>query len=269
MPVFKKDWPKAETEETRLLKMDGSQATLSDWLGTALVSQNKANPEKQPIALYHFAHASTYDGANSLDAAGRKLLQDYLTRAYKQYHCSEDGLPALLTTAKPNTFPPADWPGIKDCGTLQAEDLKRQQEEDAKDPMKTLWVKTIKTNLTGDGGPAFFESTVKDALLPGGANGVSKFQGQILSMTPATRPKEILLGIEKGDVGDATLKFEEALPGKMEAGEELQFEGIAKAYTKEPFMITFEVEQEKLEGWTGKGATAPPKAKPPAAKPPP
>src|SRR5260370_14373329 len=117
MPVFKKDWTKAETEETRLLKMDGSQATLSDWLATALVSQNKTNPEKQPIALYHFAHAATYDGPNSLDAAGRKTRLDYLTRAYKQYHCSEDGLPALLTTAKPNAFPPADSPGIKDGRT--------------------------------------------------------------------------------------------------------------------------------------------------------
>ena len=30
-------------------------------------------------------------------------------------------------------------------------------------------------------------------------------------------------------------------------------------------MITFEVEKEKLDGWTGKGATAPAKQKGPAA----
>jgi len=124
----------------------------------------------------------------------------------------------------------------------------------------------LKAGLTGGDSATFFES-MKDALLPGTATpGVTKFKGKIISMTPANRPKEIVLGIEKGDVGDATLKFEEALPGKVEAGEELAFEGVAKAFTKEPFMLTFEVEKEQLEGWTGKGGPAPAKAKPAAPK---
>ena len=35
----------------------------------------------------------------------------------------------------------------------------------------------------------------------------------------------------------------------METGEELQFEGIAKAYTKQPFMIVFEAEPSQIAGW--------------------
>jgi hypothetical protein len=93
---------------------------------------------------------------------------------------------------------------------------------------------------------------VKDSLLPGGANGVMKFKGKIVSMTPATKPKEIELAIEKPGVADAKLVFEMPLAGKMEVGEELSFEGKAASFTKDPFMITFDVEKEQLEGWTGK-----------------
>jgi hypothetical protein len=53
----------------------------------------------------------------------------------------------------------------------------------------------------------------------------------------------------------------------MEVGEELSFEGKAVMYAKEPFMITFDVEKDQLEGWTGKN-TAPkgaPKAAPKGA----
>jgi hypothetical protein len=150
---------------------------------------------------------------------------------------------------------------------IEKDKIEAEAAADAANPMKTLWVKILKGGLTGDGGPAFFEGTVKEALLPGSATpGVTKFKGKIVSMTPANRPKEIVLGIDKADVGDATLKFEEALPGKMEVGEELSFEGKAVAYNKDPFMITFEVEKEQLEGWTGKGGPAPAKAKPAAPK---
>jgi len=47
----------------------------------------------------------------------------------------------------------------------------------------------------------------------------------------------------------------------MDPGAELQFEGVAKSYTKQPFMLVLETEPNKIEGWTGKN---PPKA--PAGK---
>ena len=51
--------------------------------------------------------------------------------------------------------------------------------------------------------------------------------------------------------------MEEPLPGKMDPGGEIEFSGTAKAYTKEPFMLTFEVEKEDISGWTGKGPAGP------------
>jgi hypothetical protein len=47
--------------------------------------------------------------------------------------------------------------------------------------------------------------------------------------------------------------LDEALPGKMDPGGEIEFSGTAKEFTKEPFMLTFEVSTDDIEGWTGKG----------------
>ncbi len=93
---------------------------------------------------------------------------------------------------------------------------------------------------------------MKGALLPGGANGVQKFTAKIVSMTPETKPKQIVLALEQPGVPDVTLELSGALPGKMEPGEELQFEGVAKSYTKQPFMLVLETDPNQIVGWTGK-----------------
>ncbi len=105
--------------------------------------------------------------------------------------------------------------------------------------MLALW-ETIKGQLVGDNGPAYFDSSVKDAALPGGANGVMKFNGKLVSATPETRPKEITVAIG-GDAPNATLKLDEPLPGKMDPGGDIAFSGVAKEFTKDPYMLTFEV----------------------------
>jgi hypothetical protein len=95
---------------------------------------------------------------------------------------------------------------------------------------------------------------MKDALLP-------TLKGKVVSMTPALKPKTIVLAMADGSnstTGDATLKFDAALPGKVDAGTELTFEGIPESYTASPFMVVFNVEKDKLHGWTGKNAPAAP-----------
>ena len=45
------------------------------------------------------------------------------------------------------------------------------------------------------------------------------------------------------------------LPGKAEPGTELGFEGVASAFTKEPFNLTFDVDsKDKIEGWPAQAA---------------
>ncbi len=45
------------------------------------------------------------------------------------------------------------------------------------------------------------------------------------------------------------------LAGKVDEGTELTFEGVADSYTASPFMVVFDVDKDKLHGWTGKNET--------------
>jgi hypothetical protein len=254
--VQRKDHPKAETELTTYLHMDPTQGATSLSLGGELLAQNKEHPEKLPLGLYQFARAAAYEGQNSLPAASRKQAQDYLTKTYTAYHGSNEGLEKILAMAKNSAFPPEGF-SIESIQQIAAKKAAEEEGFLKAHPDLGLWQTAIKEPLVKDGGDAYFEMNMKGTLLPGGANGVQKFKGKIVSMTPEPKPKQIVLALEQPSVPDVTLELSEALPGKMEPGDELQFEGVAKAYTKQPFMLIFETESDKIVGWTGKN---PPKA---------
>ena len=188
-----------------------------------------------------------------------------MKRAYTTYHGSDEGLDKLIAMAKTSTAP----------GDLHIDSVveiaERKAAADAAaaaaDPAMAMW-KTIKEGLTGASPDAFFDGSVKDALLPGknpttGAD--LKFKGKLVSMKPALRPKTLVLSVQDPQ-GDVTLNFEMALPGKMELGAELEFAGEAKAYTKEPFMLTLEAEKENIVGWKPVAPTPAPKKAVPAKK---
>jgi hypothetical protein len=206
-----------------------------------------------PLGLYHFAHAATYDGQNSLPEAARKQYLDFVTKNYVTYHGSKDGLDNLLAQAKNSPFPPEGF-SIESTHDIAVKKAAAEEDFVKAHPDLGLWQTAIKDPLTKDDGDAYFDMRVKDNLLPGGANGVAKFKGKIVSLTPAIKPKRIVLALEQPNVPDVTLELSQALPGKMEAGEELQFEGVAKSYTRQPFMVVFDVEPKQIDGWTGKNA---------------
>ena len=68
---------------------------------------------------------------------------------------------------------------------------------------------TVKSELTGANGQGYFESSVKGALLPGGAGGVTKFKGKLIAAKPPKNPKQLVLGIT-----DATHAGGDAGPGR-------------------------------------------------------
>lgn len=264
----RKDNPRAETELTAYLKKDPTQASTSYSLAGAILAQNKEHPEKQPAALFHFARAAVNNTPNALPAAAQKQALDYITKTYTAYHGGTDGLQDLLTLAKANAFPPEGFT-IKSKNDIAIEVAKKQAEADAANPIFAFWRDLVKDPLLKDGDTYF--DAMKGALLPGEpgkAKGFEKFKARLISMDPPNRPKTLVLALEKPDVADVTLKFEEPLPGNMEPGAILEFEGSPKSYTKDPFMVTFDVdmEQKQLVGWTGtnpKGAAKGP-AKGPA-----
>jgi tetratricopeptide (TPR) repeat protein len=243
----RKNWDASETEFQKSLQINANSGEVDYLMGTDIASEKKV--EKMPQALCFFARAATFDGPGALNPDGRKQVLAYVQKAYKTYHGSDEGFNDLIAAAKASPTCPADAVHIKDAKSIQDEKDKAQAAADAANPQLTMW-KNLKTALTGSDGANYFESSMKGALLP-------TLKGKVVSMTPALKPKTLVMALEDGTTPDATLKFETALAGKVDVGTELTFEGVPESYTASPFMVVFAVEKDKLHGWTGKNAPAP------------
>ena len=255
------DHPRGETDLTAYLKKDPTQASTSYSLAGEILAQNKTQPQKQPLALYHFARAAAYTGPGALPAAAQRQALDYITRTYTAYHGSSQGLQDLLAMAKANPFPPDDFT-IASTSDIALKKAQAQAAADAANPIFAFWRDIVREPLQKEG-DSYFEN-MKGALLPGDpgkAKGFEMFKAKLISMDPANKPKTLVLALEKPDVADVTLKFDDPLPGNMEPGAILEFAGAPVSYTKDPFMVTFEVDmdQKQLVGWTGTNPKGAPK----------
>jgi hypothetical protein len=215
------------------------------------LDQQKTNPEKVPAALYQYARLAAYEGPGALDANGRKSVDAFVTKAYTAYHGSAQGLDQLKMLAKAAPMPP-DGFAIKSTVDLAKDAEEKRQQALKEDPMKAFWSET-KDNLTGDKAADLWESNYKDAGLPASGLGFTKFKGKLVSAEPETKPKTLTIAVES-DAANVKLVLAEPLPGKMEPGGDISFSGALKEYSKDPYMLTFEVEAMDIEGWTGKGA---------------
>jgi tetratricopeptide (TPR) repeat protein len=243
----RKNWDAAEGEFQKTLALDANNGEVDYFMGTVIASEKK--PEKMSAALFYFARAATYDGTGGLAPAGRQQVLDYVKRAYKGYHGSDDGFNDLMTQAKGQATPSADY-HIKTAGEIaqakQQEEQKQEEAEKTSHPELALW-KNIKMQLTGPEGASYFEMGMKGAMLP-------PLKGKVVKLEPELKPKTLVLALEDGTTPDATLKFEMPLAGKVDPGTELTFEGVPQSYTAMPYMVVFNVEPDKLHGWTGKNA---------------
>ena len=118
-----------------------------------------------------------------------------------------------------------------------------------------LWI-AVKKALVGAEGDTYFKESVKDSAVP-------PMKGKVLSHKPALKPKEIEVAVADATTPEITIIIAEGgtLPGKADPGTEIEFESVAKAFTKEPFMMTVEVETNKIKGWPTPIPAAAPGAK--------
>jgi tetratricopeptide (TPR) repeat protein len=255
----KKDDETAEREFSKVLQLNPKSSTtngspvdsaqVSYWLGTAIVQEKK--PEKVPEALYQFARAASLDASQGgLPPAARQPYDNYFVKAYAQFHGQDEaGLKELRELAKSQPLPPAGFT-IKDVNQLSAEKEEKQRKEN---PGLSLWT-TLKQALTAADGEQYFNTNMKGAEVPGGANGVQTFKGKLISAKPALRPKALVLSVGDGTTPDATLNLDAPLPGKAEPGVDIEFSGVPSSFTKDPYHITFDVEKKKIADWPGKDA---------------
>jgi hypothetical protein len=146
----------------------------------------------------------------------------------------------LKTAAKASPLPPAD---LK-IETASAIAQRKQAEFEQSNPQLALWMR-IKGALADTNGVQYFDTELKDS-------GVPPLKGTLLEGKPACKSKELLVAIPLPDqqgnpVAEITVKLDAPLAGKPELGGTIQWTGVPKAFTKDPFMLTMETEKDKLE----------------------
>jgi tetratricopeptide (TPR) repeat protein len=226
----------AEKELNAALKLNENQAETSSWLGAVIFAMKK--PERQSEVLYHFARASVLaPNQGGMPEPQRKGIEQYLERAFNSYHGQDPaGLTALKEEAKKTAFVPN---GFKIESQTEIA-VRKENEFREKNPQLALWM-GIKKELAGPNGDQYFEGNVKNAAVP-------KLKGTVVAAKPPVRSKELVVGLENPEVGEVTLKFDVPLTGKPKVGSLVEFEGVPTAFSKDPFMLTFETEKAKVAG---------------------
>jgi hypothetical protein len=232
--MAKKNFAGAADEYTKILKLNCTGA-VSYQLSTAMLQQKK--PELQFPAMFHVARAAHYTGEDALAPDVQKQVQAYFEKVYTKHHGSKEGMQEVIDLTKKSCFPP-DGFTIKSEQQIIAEQEKEMQE---KEPQKYLWVQ-VKKALIADGGAAYFEQ-IKGSALP-------KLKGKVISVSPATRPKEITIAISTDDTPEIKLVVDAAYPNAAEPGTVLEFEGaVPKEFSADPFLVTADIEKAQITGW--------------------
>lgn len=239
----RKDYVGAESQFAKTLAVQPQNAEVSSLLGAVIFSQKK--PEKQSAGLWHYARAASLSGEGALADGPKAQTKAFVEKTYINFHGSREGLDEIYAKATAEVMPPPDF---KIVSKLEL-DMKNEEELKATNPQLALWL-GIKKEIAAD--VAYFDKSLKGV-------GIPKFKGKLISQTPETNPKELVLSIADGITPEVTLKFETALRGKAEPGIELEFEGVPSEFTADPFNMMIDVEADKLTGW--------PKVVPAAKKP--
>ncbi len=256
----RKTWTWRKREFGKSLQLNPNNGQVDYWMGFVIWSPKKT--ERYPTAIFYFARAGSIDGTGAAAPALKQQALDFAKRLYKSYHGSEDGYNDILAAAKSSPTPPADIDTkVESIVAIEKKKFANEEEWTKAHPQEALW-KSVKAALIAPDGATYF-ATMKDTQVP-------TLKCKVVSMQPALKPKTLLVAIQDGtnnsDTPDATLKFETALPGKVDPGTELTFEGVPESYTPSPLMVIFNVDKEKLHDWTGKNAAPAPVHHKPRAK---
>ena len=145
---------------------------------------------------------------------------------------------------------------IAALGVLLFQSTPQAQDKGGAKPLEAsqalqLW-SVIKRALMAPDGQKYFESDIKNAWVPGGADGVDRLRGTVISVKPQDRPSSVIVAISDRITPEVTLQIKDARwqatqsKAEIKPGTEIEFEGVPVAFTRKPFMLTFVVQPDKL-----------------------
>ncbi len=124
--------------------------------------------------------------------------------------------------------------------------LRKQDEElNRTNPQLFSWIR-LRRRLEEPDGEAYFAASVRSTPLP------SRLKGTLIRLSPAGKPKELVLGVGDATAEEIIFKVETAFPNEAEIGSILEFEGTIDSFTKTPFSVTVLGSPDKVDGWPAK-----------------
>jgi tetratricopeptide (TPR) repeat protein len=236
--IKRKDCAAAETAAMQAIK-DFPESGQAAWsLGSAELCLKKG-----PAAIYEFARAASVDPQTGMvdPKWQQETAKPYFEKIYNQYHGPDpEGMKQLKALALASPLPPAgfDLKSTVDRGNEEQAAFQRAH------PELAMWM-TIKGALTAQDGDQYYESSVKNAVLP-------KLIGTVVEAKPACRPTELLLAVHAPNAPSSepeiALKFDKPLRGKVDTGSEIKFEAVARDFSRQPFLLTMDADPSKIEG---------------------
>lgn len=93
------------------------------------------------------------------------------------------------------------------------------------------------------GGSEYWERGMKDALVPGPAvpEGLT---GTVASSESADHPMKLVLAMSDQATAEATIRISSPLKTPFPRGTVAIFQGVAEEFSRDPFMLTFDVAQD-------------------------
>jgi hypothetical protein len=243
---FQKNDTAAEAELKKVLTVDPTQASASYQLGSIILHEMATTKDvsRYPEAIYELARSVAVTGANALTAQLKTSANTSLQKNYSNYHGSTDGLDDLIKLASASPLPPSGF-HIESVVEIQAAKEKDHAAWAAAHPDLDFW-ETIRSALVAQG-DAYF-SNLKDVGFPppvgDSYKGPAMFRAKVVSQPT---PKEILVNVDGIPTGDAILKLDDNVKGDIPAGTDIQFKGVVDSYTKDPYVLTMNIQEPKTD----------------------
>lgn len=190
---------------------------------------------KAQMILWYFARASALEGPGALNAQAKATADSYLTRFYKSFHGSDEGLAQLKEQAKAQFNPPGDF-HVKTKAEMQPAPPPPPPEPAIPDDVTKMPFGQVMYVLAKDDDKAH--------EVFGKLKGIGMaLDGVIVSSTPPTAPKTIHVAVlkktqETAGAYDVVLSLAAATTAlKAGKGRAIEFEGVVKEYKENKLVI--------------------------------
>ena len=102
-----------------------------------------------------------------------------------------------------------------------------------RDDESVVW-RILKRELRKPSGPDYFSHSLIGTKIPA-------VIGTVINSSPPGHPDTLIVSLSADDIPEATLKLDHELKHDVPTGQIVMFEGVATAFTQNPFMLVFQV----------------------------